>query len=37
MGYSEQEKIKIVCHFRNGATVQEICQQYGISRSTLHR
>ena len=37
MRYSEQEKIKIVCHFQNGATVQEICQQYGISRSTLYR
>lgn len=37
MRYSEHEKSKIVCHFQNGATVQEICQQYGISRSTLYR
>ena len=34
--YTEEEKVKIVVLYQNGSTARELCEKYGMGRSSLY-
>nr|WP_326184208.1 helix-turn-helix domain-containing protein [uncultured Oscillibacter sp.] len=37
MTYTNEEKMNIINHINQGASIKDLCAEYGVSRSTLYR